>query len=503
MSAREKLKVDLSDSGPAPPDTDTPSPSSSSDLAPSPTANLKVAQILKRPANTPTTPAPQKKPCFTDQESSDNVNALSNIKNSEEKSPTENHEAEQVDTMDFSDPLDDLSIVEVHKPKSSRGSSSSGSLNSSDNEALEYVKLIDINNELEEKNQSLTNELLRLKSAPANNDTSRLEKQDREIAELKTQLAATLLEISSLRKNFTGQAPPAPVHSVEQDIADLKSQLVQVVKVVSDLALLVAPRSPPEALPKGRARSHSPPKPVHPHVSTSLVRKPPANVGSSIVKLPIVDNSRHTDRSRSRSPSNKAGKKNGIDISNSYASILKKVPVASKAGVPIRISKNADLTRYVTDISTIIPCKFEKVYVNINFIPALRVADRKSKRDIGAALLNSMGLTMPMYKDFSFIGKSLLEIYIAAPQYAKVLGLLKGRNVKFSTTYEPMTGQAHGRTPEEVQVCIINRLVSLYKRHHLKEMQKTILGNFSESIREAVITKASSPGVLGGEAQHL
>jgi hypothetical protein len=189
-----------------------------------------------------------------------------------------------------------------------------------------------------------------------------------------------------------------------------------------------------------------------------------------------------------------------IPLNASYAEITKKIGDVSKNRhhFTIRLpSKSQGLLNAVRKLDTIIPVKFKKVYIQLNYIPVLRIASRKARVKIMYKILTELGIKQKV-KDFSFIGKSVLELYVAEPVYQEVLSALVEQNVNLITNFDA-TAVFRDRSRAEMKDFIISRCGFLYSRQHLRNMKLAIIEDFDENLQDAIKRYAER---FHAEAEH-
>jgi hypothetical protein len=188
-----------------------------------------------------------------------------------------------------------------------------------------------------------------------------------------------------------------------------------------------------------------------------------------------------------------------ISFNSSYAAIAKKSQsnilensgrdAQNHQGMHIRMPKGNSILKMVRNTEKIVPVEFKKIYLHLNPIPSLKFASRKSRVQLAYNLLNKLNIKNKV-RDFSYIGKSVLELYIAEPVYEEVKKILEEQNVNIIEKYDSSKGQPTGRPIQEVEDNIINRLAFIYARNHLKKMKEAILQGFNKRITDKVIEKA-------------
>lgn len=180
-----------------------------------------------------------------------------------------------------------------------------------------------------------------------------------------------------------------------------------------------------------------------------------------------------------------------IKLSDSYVQIARKAKEKQKWKRTIVIENDEEILKLARQpVGPNKRCKFRRIYIQINGLPAWQVSSRREKIQLIYEYLNR---TLPRggWKDFSLIGRSVIEVYVAEPAYETTIRALNNAEQNI-IDFEVTKGQDNvplAQRSEENQGQIIRRLVALVKRNPLSEMQNEILRGWPQEIKEAVRTE--------------
>jgi hypothetical protein len=135
------------------------------------------------------------------------------------------------------------------------------------------------------------------------------------------------------------------------------------------------------------------------------------------------------------------------------------------------------------------PVDFTKMYIQINVGQKWKRAERKDKVKLARQIFKTIGIEEKV-REFSFIGNSVLELYVANPVAYEVSMTLKANECLIINDYNASVGQGHGRPVDEIKECIISRVGFLYARNNLVKLKEAILDGFEGELRESIINKA-------------
>jgi hypothetical protein len=183
-------------------------------------------------------------------------------------------------------------------------------------------------------------------------------------------------------------------------------------------------------------------------------------------------------------------KKKKIGFNQSFAQIVKSTGTQKPHGLEVKAPKNEALLKLIKPFERIKPVSFSKLYLKLNTIPALRVGNNRSRVRIIRNLLNLLQINNKV-RDFSFIGKSVLELYVAEPCLDEVTKVLS-ENGRLLSNFNPNEASPYAHPERDVKSATIKRLAHLYARNHLRMMKEAILSGFPEDIQENVKTEAEN-----------
>lgn len=135
------------------------------------------------------------------------------------------------------------------------------------------------------------------------------------------------------------------------------------------------------------------------------------------------------------------------------------------------------------------PTIFRRLYVQMNLSANDRTDTRKHRFDIVRRFLSLNDLKGHV-RDFSMIGKSIVEMYVAEPAFDGLKRKLIELKAPVLVDFEPMSQDVKGRPAMDCRSAIVSRLAALYCRNSLKGMRECILDGYPELIRIEAVKRA-------------
>ena len=174
--------------------------------------------------------------------------------------------------------------------------------------------------------------------------------------------------------------------------------------------------------------------------------------------------------------------------SNTFASVLK------KDGPPPSGKRKAWKKVSVKEAAKIFaprppPATFSKIYLKIEDNRRFATARAKGNlRAVAYSALMALGVGRQVV-EFSFIGKSILELYVADPQVDSVLDKLKEKKLTVLEDFNIEANPNYGKSTD-TQERVVRRLAFLYKRARFHNLKECIVEGISETTKEAIINLA-------------
>ena len=191
----------------------------------------------------------------------------------------------------------------------------------------------------------------------------------------------------------------------------------------------------------------------------------------------------------------KMSNKNAIKLSvnATFAQITKAQLVVQndpehKKKISVTANKAQIMNMFKND-AEVAPVKFFRLYVRVSLRSAAKFTDFRTHINWVRMWLKELNLYGKI-KDFSWIGKSILELYVPEPTLSEVKQTFKTEHINVVHDFDPMTMDPNGRSAMEQREKIVNRLSFLYSRHHLAKMKEAIIAGYPETIRNEIINKA-------------
>lgn len=247
-----------------------------------------------------------------------------------------------------------------------------------------------------------------------------------------------------------------------------------------------------DAAPVATVPPKSAAPPAAPNVSSSTP-KSPATAPSKAEKDPKPGNDSADGWTTVTHKKSKKAIKNTVSIKASAAYVAKVKDKLSKTETPLKmkvVASKDEIHNIFKERSSAVPVSFKKIFIQMSFSYAGKQADYRTRvRWVRSWLLDLDILNK--VRDFSMIGKSVLELYVAEPAYSQVAQALHINQAKILKDFDPMAQDKKGVAAMGRKDQIINRLVFLYKRQSLLKMKEAVLEGYPLTIQEAIVAKCT------------